>query len=351
MSPVISASAPAKLLLLGEYAVLNGAPALVAAVDKRVKLSFEYSQKEPLDSNRIIRVEAPQIGVSGVEFFVGEHDVGFASFVDQEKRDALELLRQLLRELLSTGLKIPGGTLHIDSSALFDAEGNKLGLGSSAALSVAALGCLSHAAGADLDVHEIALLARKVHTLAQGGKGSGVDIAAAAYGGALCYEAADFSVTPVAWPEGLFMRAWFSGRSASTKDFVARVAAAQNKDEQSFKTLEQELAIQAGRGVDFFSRGEVSGFISLARDYADALYELGQLADVSIINSSEKEWMKIAADMDVALKPSGAGGGDMWIAFGEDTNILKTLDDSAAEFGFVSVELALSSEGWGIDNG
>lgn len=147
------------------------------------------------------------------------------------------------------------------------------------------------------------------------------------------------------------MRAWFSGRSASTKDFVARVAAAQNKDEQSFKTLEQELAIQAGRGVDFFSRGEVSGFISLARDYADALYELGQLADVSIINSSEKEWMKIAADMDVALKPSGAGGGDMWIAFGEDTNILKTLDDSAAEFGFVSVELALSSEGWGIDNG
>ena len=56
-----TASAPGKLILLGEYAVLEGAPALVAAVEQRAEVSVELCVGEG------ICVDAPDIGVRRAE--------------------------------------------------------------------------------------------------------------------------------------------------------------------------------------------------------------------------------------------------------------------------------------------
>ena len=56
----IVTSAPGKLFLLGEYAVLEGAPALLTAVDARVRVRIE-----PAEAGRW-RLDAPDLGIGSL---------------------------------------------------------------------------------------------------------------------------------------------------------------------------------------------------------------------------------------------------------------------------------------------
>ena len=44
---IVTATAPGKLVLLGEYAVLEGAPALVMAIDRRAEVRLETRTQAP----------------------------------------------------------------------------------------------------------------------------------------------------------------------------------------------------------------------------------------------------------------------------------------------------------------
>src|SRR5690606_18277316 len=131
----MKARAPGKVVLSGAYAVLEGAPCIVTAVDRYVTA----------DSQRV------------------------ATHVADEVAAAMEA-------------PFPW----VDVSQL-RGNGRKLGLGSSAAIVVASLAArhpewLANPAGRE-QLYERALLA---HRTAQGG-GSGVDVAAAVFGGSLNY--------------------------------------------------------------------------------------------------------------------------------------------------------------------
>ena len=62
----ISTSTPGKLILLGEYAVLEGAPAIVAAVNKFAKITLNNS----IDKN--FYINAPNISINSLSFNLGE---------------------------------------------------------------------------------------------------------------------------------------------------------------------------------------------------------------------------------------------------------------------------------------
>src|ERR1051326_4200746 len=55
----ITVSAPGKLMLLGEHAVVYNRPCLVTAVDQRMKATVEILDREEL------QLEAPDVKVSG----------------------------------------------------------------------------------------------------------------------------------------------------------------------------------------------------------------------------------------------------------------------------------------------
>ncbi|EIL95727.1 phosphomevalonate kinase, partial [Rhodanobacter thiooxydans] len=100
----------------------------------------------------------------------------------------------------------------------------KLGLGSSAALTVAlasAIRALDRRAAPSIDT----LLA--AHRRAQGGHGSGLDVAASLAGGLLLYRLHDGQprIASATWPHGLEWCCVWSGRPASTGHFLQRLAA------------------------------------------------------------------------------------------------------------------------------
>jgi len=139
-SEMATASAPGKLFLIGEYGVLHGWPAVVAAVDRRV-------------TGRFVPGGAPA-----------------TPLVEQ----VVETVRAYLVE---DGATVPEGAPVLDSSALASGTG-KLGLGSSAAVAAAGVGAMLAAAGCDLEYSRILAftLANRAHRAAQGGRGSGAAI-------------------------------------------------------------------------------------------------------------------------------------------------------------------------------
>ncbi|HEY2367972.1 MAG TPA: hypothetical protein VGH87_16355 [Polyangiaceae bacterium] len=282
-------AAPGKLVITGAYVVLEGAPAIVCAVDR-----YAYA----------------------------------------EDRDGLAT-----REVSAALDPAPA----IDSSALEDA-GRKLGLGSSAAGLVAALGLRRAQAGDDLQAEnvrrEIFERARDVHARVQNG-GSGVDVAASTFGGVLHYTLG--SIEPVQLPRGVSVTAFFSGTSARTSDLRARVdaLAARDPNEHGARmSLLREIANGAHRAV---RSGDGVAFIAAVASTGEGLTALGVAADAPIVPPTFVELGARAKSEGAAFIPSGAGGGDVGIFVGPAPSA--SFADAARAAGMKLLGLAIESRG------
>src|SRR5207253_7169888 len=189
----VTASAPGKLFLAGEYAVLAGAPALVAAVDRRtdVHVTLE-SGAGPLVVDSLAEgkrrvIDDPERGP------LEGGDAGAILAAWRAVRAAAPSLAAVRAEVV------------VDSRA-FLADGRKLGLGRSAA--TVAAGAAAFLAGVGRqDRGEMLDAALAAHALFQEGRGSGADVAAAARGGVLEFRRSGGRITVAAraLPRGLHL--------------------------------------------------------------------------------------------------------------------------------------------------
>lgn len=152
-------SAPGSVLLLGEYAVLQpGGLGVAAAVEPRVRVRVG-----PADG---LRIE----GTDGIDRFAWRAGAG-------------GLLGAVVAACAGALGRMPSpGLVEVDSSAL-TGDGRKLGLGSSAAVAVAVTSALLGGPGGAAPLDTVFHTALRAHRAAQGGRGSGYDVAASTYGG------------------------------------------------------------------------------------------------------------------------------------------------------------------------
>jgi len=163
----VTCSAPGKLVLAGEYAVLApGGAALVAADDRRLAVSVSPAEKWSVGDGRA--EWTPGQPVPAALSFV-------AAVVDEARLRGLAPLRVLT---------------HGDMTV----HGRKLGLGSSAAVTVAAVGAVL---GPEASLEQRWLIADRLHRAVQSGRGSGVDVAASTFGGVVRFTSDPKSARPV----------------------------------------------------------------------------------------------------------------------------------------------------------
>ena len=297
------ARAPGKVVLSGAYAVLDGAPALVAAVDRYV---IADSRRE-------------------------------AEMITPEVREALH----------SRGAtRAPW----FDARALRDeVNDRKLGLGSSAAILVASLAALELGAEPSLDD---AALARRVfdaalcaHRIAQGG-GSGIDVAASAFGGILRFqlptEGGVLPITaPVELPKPLAIRVWASTSAASTSTMLGSVDALRKGRPSDYRSVIEELTGAAEAAIQ--AKTTVA-YVAACRRQLTGLTELGRLAQVPIVTPEVAELDRAAQAAGATVLPSGAGGGDVVLIVGEEPPSAD-LEGSARRLGLVPLSLMLGARG------
>lgn len=185
---MITASAPGKLVLFGEYAVMSGYDAWVMAVNRRVVVARGQGGSSPVLS----------AVTSAIAELYGEANV------------CTEASRLCVA----------------NSDALFH-HGRKLGLGSSAAVSVAAAAFALAHGSVPWHVDDVLAIARLAHSRVQDGHGSGIDLEAAARGGSLRFVLSERGVASSTHhlPRQTAMVAFYTGRSLKTAPLIARVHA------------------------------------------------------------------------------------------------------------------------------
>jgi phosphomevalonate kinase len=383
----VTARAPGKIIVTGEYAVMRGAPAVVLAVDRYARVTVTRDQAwnsgsrfgEPAIAScgRPLRdrrgtgfsgctVRARDLGIecaefelvgTGVRWRCAEPRLGLVEAVVDE---LLRAPNQTSRSDAATGGAVgppaladrwSGLRIELDTGEFF-APGGKLGLGSSAALTVALAGALAAAVGQPTPT-----LARLVaiHRALQGGRGSGFDIAAARCGGTFVYrdDAAGPVVTPIDWPDGLSWAAVFSGRSGATAPLLAEVAAWARRQPCGAAELFARMTAVAERGAEHLVRANAAAergaehlppgrpanaaaghLESAIAQYRELMIELGARSGADIVGEDHARLMNLAERSGVLYKACGAGGGDLGVALATDATRLAGFTAGASTMGY-----------------
>lgn len=306
------AEAPGKLVISGAYAVLRGAPAVVVAVDRRVKA----------DSSRSAPLLTPEVSAALAELF-GETRVAPAA-----PHFAAEELRQ---------------------------EDRKLGLGSSAAILLSSLGAL-HPELQKLEAFSAANSSRefqraifpwalRAHRKAQGG-GSGIDVAASTFGGVLGFRLEEDgapALAPRSLPPGIFLECWSHPFAAKTSEFITRVFALESVDGAAFH---RHLSAQTEASANL-DRALSETNWALCREalgaQVDVLSALGDLAQVPIVLPEVRQ-LGALLGRGAVLLPAGAGGGDLSCYFGTEPSPPE-FRQMAQTHGMTQIELGLDLRG------
>ncbi len=276
----VSVAAPGKAMLIGEYAVLDGGPAVVAAVDcyAVARLPPPYGNGQPS-----------------------------SPFIAAARRHAREALSRLA----------PGADPAVEAplvdTASFTQGGRKLGVGSSAAATVAAVGAIFAAAGLDPAAYhgEIVRCAAAAHDQAQGVRGSGADILASTFGGICTLPRKDAHPSRAEPPLPVRLRFVATSTSASTAALVSRYRT--GGEGASIAGLAMASAatafLAAWRDLDS------AALLRAVEESFEAYLGLGFAIHQALITPDHAEVHAAARKVGGAAKPSGAGGGDLAVAF------------------------------------
>jgi phosphomevalonate kinase len=357
----VIASAPGKLIVTGEYAVLDGAPALVIAVNRRA----------------VARRHAGPRGSSA--FLVAVID---------------EIERRLGKDHPAARA---AAEIVVDSSTFYDGT-MKLGLGSSAAVTVAATAlalAADHQAVPLIDRDLVLGIAGAAHASAQSGRagrdssvmipwptqqsapsgwhrarGSGADIAAAVYGGVIAYQrevpervawpseaaARGRAITVegamldrLTWPAGITLIPFFTGQTADTPSLVTAVSDARQRDkvavDAALATIDKasRAACQAcaSRSPEIAHKALLSALFLAA----DAVDQLAAATRVPLVPSTVTAARKAMTQLGGTAKTTGAGGGDIAVAVIPGTEDVTVARRYLIEAGCQLVQLTVDTTG------
>jgi len=332
----IVASAPGKLVLLGEYAVLEGAPALVLAVDRRAQVTLTTIDGDAW------HVVSPTLGLE-TRLRVAADGIAWIADPPPQLAWLASLFARLpwLQHLPACRVELASDHFHFDHAG----ARVKLGLGSSAALTVALLGALHALAGKPAPSLTECV---DCHRTIQHGRGSGIDVAASLAGGLSRFQLDANQaprIEPLALPNGLHWCCVFSGKPASTESMLATVAAWHERNPDGYGRRMHDLATISSRGVDAVAHSDAAAFLSSLHDYAQTLAGLGEASGADIASPAHRAIAAIARDCGCVYKSCGAGGGDVGITFAVDDVRLREFEARARRGGFPVIELETDPQG------
>lgn len=270
----IKATAPGKLMLIGEHAVIYNHPCLVTAVDRRLSVSVTETQSGKIE------IDAPQ--VSNTRFL-------------EKTLEAAEK---------TWSIKHSGLLVRSESSF-----SGKYGLGSSAASVVATTAALAAYFQVKLDKRQFFDFAYKIILDVQG-VGSGFDIASAIYGGTLYFVTGGKTIENLTNKNGrLPLVVGYTGVKSNSVELVSQVAEKRKQYPERVDRLMQAIARLADQGREAFLEGDWVKLGKLMDFDQEYLRDLG-------VSSAKLEDLIAAAKRAGALgaKLSGAGGGDCMFA-------------------------------------
>ncbi len=290
---MISCSAPGKIYLFGEHAVVYGETAIACAVDLRTRVRAEINDSVIIQS---------QIGRTGIDF---------------EKHPYISTVIEKMREITP----IKGVFLEVDSEIPVGS-----GLGSSAAVTIASIGVLNELFGCRLSLEEIAKMGHEIEIKVQGAA-SPTDTYVSTFGGIVTIpdrrKLRTLDCGIVIGDTGVF---------SSTKELVANV----RKLRESYPELIETLMVSIGRisriGESLVLTGDYSSIGRLMNVNQGLLDALG----VNILELSRLIYSSRKAGA-FGAKITGAGGGGCMVALTSSDKCIQVAEAITGEGGKATI--------------
>jgi phosphomevalonate kinase len=275
---------------------------------------------------------------------------------------ALSIVGQIYYRLSGFEVEFKPFNLEIDTSQFYqETNKNKLGLGSSAALTVALIVAIVYYLNIEKkiisDNIDLFLFACDVHFQAQGNRGSGIDIAASVFGGVNQYNIKSIEegkktqkIVSRSVPENLFILPVWSGISASTRDLLSQIEQYRVNSENNYQAMMSRLSVLAETGCMSYAEKKCSDFLDIVADYYKVLYDFSRKSQIGIISEVHKQIAEIVFANGGVYKPSGAGGGDIGLAFSDSASIIDKLKKELAKQNFKTLSLRISNYGFKVNH-
>ena len=296
---MVTASAPGKVYLFGEHAVVYGEPAVPCAIELRARVTAERREEG-------LRVQADDLTLDG---FTVEYEGDSTAPPDIDVSEplvdaAMGYINEAVQQAQdAAGVDDVGFDITIESEIPLGA-----GLGSSAAVVVATIDAATRELGVTLDSQEIADRAYQVEYDVQDGEASRADTFCSTMGGAVRVEGDD--CRSIEAPDLPFVIG-YDGGAGDTGELVAGVRALKQ---------EYEFAADTVAAIGDIVR---SGESALAAGELDELGELmnfnhGLLSALGVSSRSLDAMVWAARDAGaMGAKLTGAGGGGCIVALDE----------------------------------
>ncbi len=285
----VTASAPGKLMLYGEHAVVYGSPCIVTAVDQRVRVSVEPNGEGE------IHVCSPNVGLD-------EYHKSVAKLGQDDVPKSMSFVEHLVKRVYKK--------YHINKGIRISTESDfstQFGFGSSAAVVVALAKALSEYFELKLSERAIFELSYQAVLDVQG-VGSGFDVAASVYGGTLYY------VTPGTVIENIYigdlpMVVGYTGVKADTPTLIRQVAELK-RNEGWVESVFADITKLVNRAKSLFEKNDFAQLGKLMNKNQKLL------ATLNVSSVELDRLIKVSMDTGAyGAKLSGAGGGDCMVTF------------------------------------
>jgi len=274
-------AAPGKVFLAGEYSVLAGGWALIATapVHARAKLCSRPGPGDP---------------------FVAA------------------VLRETASRRMESATR-SGQRVELDLGGFFSGR-VKLGLGSSAAGAAAVVGLVQLVEHGHIGRRDV--LARRcaaIHRSVQDGLGSGGDAAASCRGGVIRFRM-ECSMSPFTLPSWLRLVAVSLGEGGRTATLLGRYRDRLRGGDPGIVANLDVLGESTERIIDALDRSDWHSLRLGVNLMASAYEELGDVLDTALVTPRDRALMRASRRLGGVSRPSGAGGGDLHLAYFGDAD-------------------------------
>ena len=307
---MVTSSAPGKVYLFGEHAVVYGEPAVPCAIERRATVTVTER------TDGALRVQAGDLTLDG---FTVEYDGDAAGTPDVDvEQPLLEAAMGYVNEAIEQARDAAdrpdaGFDVTIDSAIPLGA-----GLGSSAAVVVAAIDAATRELGASLDSSAVAERAYQVELEVQDGEASRADTFCSAMGGAVRVEGEDCRQLD-AVPDLPFVIG-YDGGSGDTGALVSGVRSLRSEYDFAADTVSAigDLVRRGEQALDSGNLDELGRLMD---------FNHGLLAALGVSARSLDAMVWAARDAGAkGAKLTGAGGGGCIVALDDSEGTETALD-------------------------
>ena len=319
-------------MLFGEYAVIEGATALLCATPQQAKANYfplsqlaSFADKDTQLAKLIDKSIEDHSGLP-IIYAVQTYQWGWSTFSSSDEGlihlggKALPFVEEALNQT-----NAPAGLYFIDTREFginIDDVWVKMGIGSSGAATASLLDLIRQIKEPSSDQlhdpYQRFLLTRNIHRKVQGGLGSGADVAISTFGGLLRFSLSsnpllnDPKLSPLTTHTKLprTFGIWRHGKSTSTIQSLKQVQAWKQYNLSQYQNHMNAIAEAADHAYQQLYLGQVS-WVECIEKGGKAIRDFGQAVNLPLWTKLHDEWSEQLAPFSAQIKPTGAGGDDL----------------------------------------